>query len=143
MKFVLRWLTNGIAFYLAVYLVDSVAKGRFRIEAVWVAIVLAAVLALPNSFVRPFRATRRHLLSATLEVLTPIALNTLLLYVFIWAQAPLEATNPLWVILVAAFLTLLAGVLNWLIGFRKKQPPRIVTRVSALARRVTDKTKSS
>lgn len=143
MKFILRWLTNGIAFYLAVYLVDSVAKGRFRIGAVWVAIVLAAVLALPNSFVRPFRATRRHLLSAALEVLTPIALNTLLLYVFIWAQAPLTATNPLWVILVAAFLALLAGVLNWLIGFRKKQPPRIVTHVSALARRVTDKAKSS
>jgi len=139
MKFILRWITNGLAFYLAVYLVDSVTRGRFKIGAVWVAIVLAAVLALPNSFVRPFRATRRHFVSASLEILTPIALNTLLLYVFIWAHAPLTAASPLWVVLLATFLTLLAGILNWLIGFRKKQVPRMLLRVSSLTRKTTEK----
>ena len=34
MKTMLRWTANAVAFYLALYLVDSVAGGRFKIGAV-------------------------------------------------------------------------------------------------------------
>ena len=41
MRFLFRWIANAVAFYLALYLVDSLMAPRFCVEAVWVAVILA------------------------------------------------------------------------------------------------------
>jgi uncharacterized membrane protein YvlD (DUF360 family) len=136
-KLLLRWIANGLAFYLALYLVDSLVAPRVWIQKGWIAIILAVLLGFVNSLIRPlprFKTKRNRAL--TVALLTVIG-NALVLQILIWAGAPLSTANPGWVIIVAIFLTLLAMLLNWLVGFKKKEPPRVVTRelgVSGTAR---------
>jgi hypothetical protein len=47
-------------------------------------------------------------------------MNLLVLQIFVWAGAKLSATSVLWVLVAAAFLSVLGGVINWLIGFKIK-----------------------
>jgi uncharacterized membrane protein YvlD (DUF360 family) len=134
MKFLLRWIANSIAFYLALYLVDSLVAPRFHIQAVWLAAILAVFLALLNSLVRPLHRLRsRQFPALTIAVLT-VPVNALILQVFIWVKAPLSATSIVWVLIMAASLSLLAGVLNWLVGFKKKEKPGAAARERRTAR---------
>jgi uncharacterized membrane protein YvlD (DUF360 family) len=133
LKFMLRWIANGLAFYLALYLVDSLVGPRFWIEKGWIAIVLAILLGCINSLIRPlprFRTKRNRAL--TVALLTFIG-NALVLLILIVAGAPLSVTNPVWIIVVAVFLTLLAMLLNWLIGFKQKGKPKVITREFGVA----------
>lgn len=41
MKGLARFVANAVAVFLALYLVDSVAEGRFVVKGVWAAIILA------------------------------------------------------------------------------------------------------
>src|SRR4030067_141074 len=126
MKFMLRWIANSIAFYLALFLVYSLTAPRFWLQAVWLGGILAVFLGLLNSLVRPLhRLSSRTFSAVTVAVLT-VLVNALILQIFIWIGAPLSATNITGVLVAAAFLSLLAGVLNWLVGFKKKttQGPR-------------------
>lgn len=135
MRFILRWVANGISFYLALYLVDSLVAPRFYIEAVWVAVVLAIVLGLLNSFIRPLHLLKKKPWYAiTVSVIT-VLVNTLILQIFVWAGASISATHIVWVLVAAAFLSLIAGVLNWLIGFKaKKEKPSMIAREKRAAR---------
>jgi uncharacterized membrane protein YvlD (DUF360 family) len=117
----LRWTANALAFFLALYLVDSVAAGRFRVQAVWVAVVLALLLALLNSFVRPLRGLKSKPLVALIVVVLTVLVNALILQLFVWTGASLAATSFVWVLVTGAFVSLLAGVINWLVGFKGKE----------------------
>ena len=128
MKFMLRWISNAIAFYLALYLVDSHISPRFWIKAVWVAVILAVFLGALNSFVRPlYRVKTRPGRALTVAFLT-LLVNALVLQIFVWAGASLSATSVVWVIAAAAFLTVLGVTINWLVGFRSKEKPGAATR---------------
>lgn len=133
MRFMLRWMANAVSFYLALYLVDSLIAPRFYVEHIWVAIVLAVGLGLMNSIVKPLHRLKKNPVSAVTVAFMTVVLNTLVLQLFIWFGAPLSATHVLWVLLTGAFLSLLAGVLNWLIGFKPKERP------SAMALERTDR----
>ena len=123
MRFLFRWLANAISFYLALYLVDSLIAPRFWIRAVWVAVVLAVLLGLLNSLVKPLHRIKKNPgYALTVAVLT-VLVNALIMQIFIWSGTPLSATHLVWVIVAAAFVSLLAGVLNWLIGFKPKEKP--------------------
>jgi putative membrane protein len=128
MRFMFRWTANAVSFYLALYLVDSLVAPRFWIEAVWIAVVLAVVLGLLNSLVRPLHRIRRSPRTAVIVALMTVLVNTLIMQIAIWAGAPLSATHLVWVLIAAAFLSLLAGVLNWLIGFKPKDNPGALAR---------------
>ena len=117
----LRWTANAVAFFLALYLVDSVAAGRFKVQALWVAVVLAVLLGLLNSFVRPLRGLKSKPLSALIVAVLTVLVNSLILQLFVWTGASLAATSFVWVLVVGAFVSLLAGVINWLIGFDSKE----------------------
>lgn len=130
MRTLLRWTANAVAFYLALYLVDSVAQGRFHVGEVWVAVVLAVLLGLINSLIRPLHRVRSRPFLAITEAILTLLINTFVLQVFLWTPAPLSAAHLGWVLLVAAFLSVLGGTLNWLIGFKEKRKPRIITRQS-------------
>ncbi len=58
MRFLLRWISNALAFYLALYLVDSLIAPRFFVGAVWVAILLGLLLGVLNSVARPLHRVR-------------------------------------------------------------------------------------
>jgi putative membrane protein len=128
MRFWLRWTANAVAFFLALYLVDSLAAARFRMQAVWVAVVLALLLGLMNSFVRPLRGLKRKPLGALLVAMLTVLMNALILQLFVWSGASLSSTSFVWVLAAGAFLSLLAGVINWLIGFNSKEKGREAAR---------------
>jgi putative membrane protein len=127
----LRWTADALALFLALYLLDSVAKGRFQVRAVWVAVILALLLGLLNSFVRPLRRIRTKPFVALATIVITVLVNALILQIFIWAGAPLTASSFMWILVAAAFVALLTGVINWLVGFNRKEkvrPPRSAAR---------------
>ena len=74
-KFILRWVVNAIALFLAVYLVPGV-----NLEGGWVSILwLALIFGLINAFLRPLLT----LLTCPLIVLT-LGLFTLLINTFLF-----------------------------------------------------------
>jgi|SRR3990172_2937359 len=74
-KFILRWVVNAIALYLAVYLVPGV-----NLEGGWVSIIwLALIFGLINAFLRPLL----KLLTCPLIILT-LGLFTLLINTFLF-----------------------------------------------------------
>lgn len=129
MKFWLRWTANALAIFLALYLLDSVAKGRFQVQAVWVAVILALLLGLLNSFVRPLRRVRSKPFVALLATTLTVLVNALILQLFIWVGAALTARSFVWILVAAAFVALLAGAINWLVGFSSKEKARPFARV--------------
>lgn len=133
MRFLLRWIANALAFYLGLYLVDSLVAPRFWIQKGWIAIVLAILLGCVNSTVRPFPRFKTKRNRALTVVLLTVIANALVLQIIIWVGAPLSTSNPIWVLLVAIFLTLLAALLNGLVGFKPKEQPRPVTRELGVA----------
>ena len=129
MRFMARWVANAISFYLALYLVDSLIAPRFYVEAVWVAVVVAIVLGLFNSLIRPLHMLRQKPGYAVSVAVMTVLINTLILQIFVWTGASLSATHITWVLVAAALLSLLAGVLNWLIGFKaQKETPSAAAR---------------
>jgi putative membrane protein len=130
-KFLERFVANVIAVYLALYLLDSIAGGRFQVGGVWVAILLGLVLGFLNSLIRPLHRIRAKTVRALIVALLTLIANSLIVQVFAWAT-PLAIANVSWLLVAAVFLSVLMGVLNWLIGFAapvKGRPPSDITRV--------------
>ncbi len=128
MKFWLRWAANALTVFLALYLVDSLAGGRFRVSAVWVAVVVAVILGLLNSLVRPLRRARSKPLSAILGALLTVLVNALVLQVFVWLGSSLVAESFTWVLAVAVLISVLTGTVSWLIGFSSREKQRAAAR---------------
>jgi uncharacterized membrane protein YvlD (DUF360 family) len=138
-----RWIANSLAFYLALYLVDSLASPRFHVGAVWIAVLLAVFLGLLNSLVRPLYRVKSKPALAIGEAVVTVLLNALVLQIPIWAGAPLSATNVVWVFAAAAFLALLGGTIDWLIGFKQKDKPGAIAREQRVARSSGERTKKA
>lgn len=124
MKFWLRWTADALAIFLALYLVDSVARGRFHVNGVGVVVILALLLGLLNSFVRPLRRMRSKPFVALLAVALTVLVNALILQVFVSTGAALSRRHFVWILAVAAFVSLLAGAINWLVGFKSSEKVR-------------------
>lgn len=134
MKTFSRWVANALAFYLALYLVDSLISPRFYVEAVWIAVLLAIFLGLINSLIRPLYRIKNKPTYAIGEAVATVLFNALFLQIAIWAGASLSATSVVWVFVTALFLTVLGGTINWLIGFKKKERPGAAARERRAAR---------
>ena len=134
MRFLLRWIANSLAFYLAMYLVDSLAAPRLLVEAVWVAIILALFLGVLNSLVRPLYRMRDKPGQAWGTAVITVLVNAFVMQLFIWTGAPLSSTGFQWVLATALFLTILAGLINWLIGFKPSKQRNVITRDLRAAR---------
>ncbi len=124
MKFLVRWIANGLAVYLALYLLDSVLKFRFHLAAAYPAILSAVFLGLGNSFIKPLYKAKSRPFQATVISALTVLTNFLFLHLFVWAGHGLTTSRFSWVLLAAAFISFLCGVINWLIGFRPKERPR-------------------
>ena len=81
-KFILRWVINAVALFLAVYLVPGV-----NLQGGWVSIIwLALIFGLINAFLRPLL----KLLTCPLIILT-LGLFTLLINTFLfWLTSQVE-----------------------------------------------------
>lgn len=121
MKYFLRFVANSIALFLVLYLVDSISHGRFVVGAVAVGVILALFLSLTNSFIKPLHRVRTRTQRALIVVALTILMNLVIIQIFAWI-GPLHATNFSWVLLTAAFVTLIAGAINWQTGFNP--PPK-------------------
>jgi putative membrane protein len=123
-RFWLRWLANGIAIFLALYLADSLLHARFHLEATWAGVLAAIVLGFINGLVRPLHRARSKPHRAVLAVILTVLVNALVLQLFVWTGADLQTRGFLWVLLAAAFVTLLAGLINWQVGFHQRDKSR-------------------
>jgi lysylphosphatidylglycerol synthetase-like protein (DUF2156 family) len=113
---------------LVLYLVDSIAHGRFVVGAVAVGVILALFLSLTNSFIKPLHRVRTRTQRALIVVALTVLMNLVIIQVFAWI-GPLHA-NFVWVLLTAAFVALIAGAINWQIGFNPPPKSRRATRTS-------------
>lgn len=128
MRFLLRLISNALAFYLGMYLVDSLMAPRFFVGAVWVAIVLGLFLGALNSLVRPLHRMRAKPGQAWGVAVATVMINALVIQLSMWLGAPLSATGFQWVLATSLVLTFLAGLINWLIGFKPPKKPNVITR---------------
>ena len=103
---------------------DSLLNGRFKLEAAWAALVAAVVLGFIDSFVRPLHRVKARPQRAVLTVALTVLVNALVLQIFVWVGADVTSQGFQWVLLTAAFVTLLTGLINWLVGFSHKERPR-------------------
>ena len=90
MRFWLRWIANGIAIFLGLYLVDSLLHERFHFAATWAVVVAAIVLGLPEQLrqAAPPRP-RQAAPGAHLAVVVTVLVNALILQIFVWVGADL------------------------------------------------------
>ncbi len=116
MKLALRFIANAMAVFLALYLVDSVAGGRFVLAGVWAAVIPALLLGFLNSLVRPLHWLRSKPLYALAGAVLTVLVNALILQALVWAGA-MSSTGFAWVLAAAALVSLVTGTINWLIGF--------------------------
>lgn len=157
MRFLQRLTANTITVYLILYLVDSVTGGRFLVGNVWVAVFLALVLGLINSLIKPLKRVRTRTGRALVVSLLTLLVNALFVQIFVWST-PLYSVNLSWTLLVAAFVAVVTGAIDWLIGFGpspkarpgetpparrevRKTQPRNTTRDSQGARKKRKKTR--
>ena len=61
---------------------------------------------------------------AALTVVVTVLVNALILQLFVWVGADVTTKGFAWVLLAAAFVALLAGLINWQVGFGQKEKPR-------------------
>ena len=124
MKFWFRWLANGVATFLALYLADSLLHERFHLKAAWPAVLAAIVLGFINSFVRPLHRGRTKPQRAALTTVVNLLVDAFVLQLFVWVGADLTSRGFIWVLLAAALVTTVCGLINWQIGFGQKEKPR-------------------
>jgi uncharacterized membrane protein YvlD (DUF360 family) len=122
----LRFVTNGVAVFLALYLIDSVVPQDLVVKSVWAAVIIGIVLGFVNSLARPLPRARSKPLYAGVAALLTLLVNALVLQLMAWAGA-LEVLNAGVVFVAAAFLALVTGTISWLIGFGRSGKTRPLT----------------
>ena len=120
MRLTLRWVSNCLAIFLALYLLDSVSSGGFRVKSWWVALVAGVLLGLLNSTVRPRSRIRGKPARLFVWVVAILVVNTLVIQIFVWSAGILASRNLLWTIAAGFFVAAIAQLITWLIGFDQK-----------------------
>jgi len=115
-----------LAFFFGMYLLDTLMAPHFYLSRLWIAIFLSIVMGAANSTNRPFRgyATNKRRAFGFFG-LTALG-NYLALQIM--AVATSMSGNPVAIMFVAVCLTLLAALMNRLVGFKPAQQPKIMTR---------------
>jgi hypothetical protein len=132
LRFLYRWATNILAFFIGIYFVDTLIAQFALVKKLWLAIVLAIILGAINSTIRPFpkfKANRGRAFG--FFGLTALG-NYLFLQIIALLGAPLSG-SAIRLMFLAVFLTLLGGAINHLVGFKPKDQPKVVTREHGLS----------
>jgi putative membrane protein len=116
-RFWLRWIADGTAVFLGLYLLDTLFRERFHFSATWPVVVAAVVLGFLNTFVKPLHRARSRPLRAAGVALITILVNAFILQLFVWVGADLTSGGFHWVLLAGAFVTLVTGLINFQVGF--------------------------
>ena len=130
MRFAFRWISNMLALFFGMYLLDTLMAPHFYLSHLWIAIFLSVVMGAANSTNRPFRGYKTNRGRAFgFFGLTALA-NYLVLQIM--AVATSMSGNPVAIMFVAVCLTLLAALMNRLVGFKPAEQPKVVTREHGL-----------
>jgi putative membrane protein len=121
---VIRWISNTLALFVGLYLLDSLAHGGIQVKAAWAAFLIALLLGLLNSLVRPLPRLRDKPMNAALSALLTIVFNAFVIEILSLAGSPMTVRNPVWALVAGLFIAVLTGVINWLVGFDKKTKER-------------------
>jgi uncharacterized membrane protein YvlD (DUF360 family) len=132
LRYVYRWIANMFTLFFGLYLLDTLMAPYFYVRKLWLAIVLAILLGAINSTNRPFRGYKNNRGRAFgFFGLTALG-NYLFIQIISWLGAPLTG-NALAMMFAAAVLTLLAGLINHIVGFKPKKQRDVVTREHRLS----------
>jgi uncharacterized membrane protein YvlD (DUF360 family) len=132
LTYIYRWIANMFTLFFGLYLLDTLMAPYFYVRKLWIAIVLAILLGAINSTNRPFRGYKNNRGRAFgFFGLTALG-NYLFIQIISWLGAPLTG-NALAIMVAAAVLTLLAGLINHIVGFKPKKQRDVVTREHRLS----------
>lgn len=129
MRAVIIWLVTAIAIAAAVWLVPGIDVIGSHSETILPFVVLAAVLALLNSFIKPLLQVISLPITCLTLGLFALVVNTLVLYLAVWIGNGLFNTgfyidgflNALFASIVISLVT---AILNALIGVNKDKQVR-------------------
>jgi len=124
MRFWLRWIADGVAVFLSLYLLDTLLHGRFHFSATWPVVLAAVVLGFLDSFFKPLHRMRSRPPRAILVAVATILVNALILQLFVWVGAGLTTSGFPWVLGAAAFVVVVTGLINSQVGFSQPGKPR-------------------
>lgn len=127
MRYVFRLISNWLAFFVGLYLVDTILAPYFYLRKLWMAIVLALLLAAANSTNRPFRGYKTNRARA----FGFFGLTVLANYLGMQIVAIIFASftgNPIAIMFAAIFITLLTALINNIVGWKPAEQPKVVTR---------------
>lgn len=127
MRYTLRFISNALAFFLGLYLIDTMLAPHFYLMHLWMAIVLALVLGAANSTNPPFRGFKTNRGRAFGFFALTVLANYLVMQITALIFESFSG-NPIAIMFAAIFLTLLAALLNHLVGFKPTEQPKVVTR---------------
>jgi hypothetical protein len=131
LRIALRVFVSVLGFFLGLYLADTLLAPYFYISQLWMAILLAIVMGAANSTNRPFRGFKANKGRAFgFFGLTALA-NYLILQITALIFDSLSG-NPIAIMFTAVFLTLLAALLNHVVGFKPVEQPKVITREHGL-----------
>jgi len=120
-RLTLRWVSNCLAIFLALYFLDSVSAGGFKVKSWWVALVAGVLLGLFNSTVRPRSRIKGKPARLFVWVVAILVVNTLVIQIFVWSAGILASRSILWTISAGVFVAAIARLITWLIGFDQKR----------------------
>jgi hypothetical protein len=138
LRFILRWVTNTLAFFFGLYLLDTLMAPHFFLSRLWIGTFLAVVMGAANSTNRPFRGFKNNRGRAFgFFGLTALA-NYLVMQIM--ALATSMSGNPIAIMFVAVCLTLLTALMNHLVGFKPVQQPNVMTREHGISDSTKERT---
>ncbi|HZO36788.1 MAG TPA: phage holin family protein [Solirubrobacteraceae bacterium] len=114
MALIIRWACNGIALFVAAWVLDGVTYG----DSWWTLLIAAAVFTVVNIWVKPVLA----ILSIPFIVVTAglfyFLINVLMLYVTDWVVPDFELSTFWWAVLGAIIVSIVNGLINMLLPER-------------------------
>jgi uncharacterized membrane protein YvlD (DUF360 family) len=116
-RLLLRWGSNCVAIFLALYLLDSVSSGGFHVKAWWVALVAGVLLGLFNSSVRPRSRVRTKPVRLLVWVIVIVFVNALVVQILVWAGSALTTRSMSWTVAAGVFVAAVTRLISWLVGF--------------------------
>jgi len=123
-RFWIRWIADGAAVFLSLYLLDTLLHERFHYSATWPVVLAAVVLGFADSFFKPLHRVRSKPPRAMLLAVATVLVNALILQLFVWVGAGLTTSGFPWVLGAAAFVVLVTGLINSQVGFSQPGKPR-------------------
>ena len=110
MQIISYLLVHGISVFIAAYLLPGVV-----ITSIWTALLVAIVLGVANTFIKPLLVLLTLPLTLITFGLFTFVINGLLVLLASWIVSGFEVENFLWALLFSLVITLISSFFNNLV----------------------------